>query len=507
MHPPADHLVQKAFTRKIAPVILMQPTRRSRKNSPVSARPVGRRSSVVRRQRIRDPIHNLIEFQTGDFEQMCWRLIQTPQFQRLRRIKQLGFTDLVYPGASHSRFSHSVGVFHTARHLAEVIKRERGDAFDQRKAYVAVAAALVHDLGHGPFSHSFEDVIKKLGLGKHETTSVRLIKNGEVASILNSFAPNFSDAVARIIENKVPEDIYAAIVSSQFDADRLDYMRRDRMMTGAQSSAIDFEWLLANLEVRRVKIGQDEQEVREIETLVVGQKAFLAAEAYVLGLFHLYPTIYFHKATRGAEKVFGALLTCVFQLAIAGDIEATGLPAKHPIILFAKDPNGLSRFCALDDSVVWGALPMLMESPHACVAELSKRLFNRDFYKAIDVTAKLEAAFIHLSAEEREERRRKAEATIRVKLSESGLLALTDSAPCVLDDVVKRDPYRQVQGDGAVLDSIYAVDRTGEVMDLSRLSRVVEALKKYEVYRIYYRESDTETKTKLDGIIEEHCHA
>jgi uncharacterized protein len=227
----------------------------------------------------------------------------------------------------------------------------------------------------------------------------------------------------------------------------------------------------------------------------------------VLGLFHLYPTIYFHKATRGAEKVFGSLLTCVFQLAIAGDIEATGLPAKHPIILFAKDPNGLSRFCALDDSVVWGALPMLMESPHACVAELSKRLFNRDFYKAIDVTAKLEAAFTHLSAEEREERRRKAEATIRVKLSESGLLALTDSAPCVLDDVVKRDPYRQGQGDGAVLDSIYAVDRTGEVMDLSRLSRVVEALKKYEVYRIYYRESDTETKTKLDGIIEEHCHA
>jgi HD superfamily phosphohydrolase len=83
---------------------------------------------VVRRQRIRDPIHNLIEFQTGDFEQMCWRLIQTPQFQRLRRIKQLGFTDLVYPAASHSRFSHSVGVFHTARNLAEVIKRERGEA-------------------------------------------------------------------------------------------------------------------------------------------------------------------------------------------------------------------------------------------------------------------------------------------------------------------------------------------------------------------------------------------
>jgi uncharacterized protein len=217
-------------------------------------------------------------------------------------VKQLGFSELVYPGATHSRFSHSLGVFHTARHLAEVIKRDRRDAFDLRRSQVAIAAALVHDLGHDPFSHAFEDVLKKLGIGKHEATSVRIIKHGEVAQALNGFVPNFASSVAQIIENKVPEDIYAAIVSSQFDADRLDYMRRDRTMTGAQSSAIDFEWLMANLEVRRVKIGQDEKEVREIETLVVGQKAFLAAEAYVLGLFHLYPTVYFHKATRSCVR-------------------------------------------------------------------------------------------------------------------------------------------------------------------------------------------------------------
>jgi HD superfamily phosphohydrolase len=215
---------------------------------------------VPRPQRIRDPIHNLIEFNIGDFEQMCWRLIQTPAFQRLRRVKQLGFSELIYPGATHSRFSHSVGVFHTARHLAEVIERDRKDAFDLRRSRVAIAAALLHDLGHGPFSHAFEDVLKKLGFGKHEATSVRIIKESEIASILNGFVPNFATSVAQIIENKVPEDIYAAIVSSQFDADRLDYMRRDRFMSGAQSSAIDFEWLMANLEVRRVKIGQDEKE-------------------------------------------------------------------------------------------------------------------------------------------------------------------------------------------------------------------------------------------------------
>lgn len=465
------------------------------------------RYPLPRPQRIRDPIHDLIEFNTGEFEQMCWRLIQTAPFQRLRRIKQLAFSELVYPGATHSRFSHSIGVFHTARKLADVIKRDRGDRFDLRRSQIAIAAALLHDLGHGPFSHAFEDVLKKLGFGRHEATSVRIIKDAEVAGVLNSFVPNFASSVAQIIENKVPEDIYAAIVSSQFDADRLDYMRRDRMMTGAQTSAIDFEWLLANLEVKRVKVGQDEQEVREIETLVVGQKAFLGAEAYVLGLFHLYPAVYFHKATRSAEKIFAALLMCIFQLVRAGRYEETGLPANHPLVRFAQDSTDLSRFYQLDDSVVWGALSLLTESKNACIRELSGRLVERKFYKAIDVTAKIEAALVNLSPAEREEKRRKAEASIRLRLAESAMMTAKDEAPRVMDDVVVRDPYRQGQGEGAVLEAIYAVDRSGELKELSHLSQVVAALKKYEVYRIYYRETDEDTRKALDKIIGEHCHA
>lgn len=438
---------------------------------------------------------------------MCWRIIQTPQFQRLRRIKQLGFSDFVYPGACHSRFSHSVGVFHTARLLAGRIKRIRGDGYDRRRAQIAIAAALVHDLGHGPFSHAFEDVLRKFGIGKHESTSVRLIKNSKVKEELESFAPNFANSVARIISDKVPEDIYAAIVSSQFDADRLDYMRRDRLMAGTQGSSIDFEWLLANLEVRRVKIGQDEKEVREIETLVVGQKATLAAEAYVLGLFHLYPTIYFHKATRSAEKMFSALLTRLFQLIREKQFEPTGLPSNHPLVRFAMGTDDLSCFLELDDYVVWGALSMLATATDACISELARRLLQRDLYKAVDVTSKLESAYLGLPEPEREERRRRAEATIRVRLDESGLLELGDSPPLVLDDIVDRDPYRQGQGDGAILDIIYAVDRSGELMDLSKLSRVVATLKKFETYRIYYRMDDEETKTALNSIIEEQCHA
>ncbi len=110
-------------------------------------------------QRIRDPLHNLVEFGEGQFEDVLWRVIQTPQFQRLRRIRQLGFSEFVYPGATHSRFAHSIGVFHTARQLMEIIKNHLGpNAFNEHQARVALAAALVHDVGHGMFSHAFEDV-------------------------------------------------------------------------------------------------------------------------------------------------------------------------------------------------------------------------------------------------------------------------------------------------------------------------------------------------------------
>lgn len=453
---------------------------------------------MAKPQRIRDPIHNLIEFSTGEFEQMCWRVIQTPQFQRLRRVKQLGFSELVYPGATHSRFAHSLGVFHTARQLTDVLQRILGDRYDPRRAQEAVAAALVHDLGHGPFSHAFEQVLKDFGAGRHETTSVRLISETEVGAVLNSFSPGFSEQVAKIIGDETPADIYAGIVTSQFDADRLDYMRRDRLMAGTQSSAIDFEWLLANLDVKRVKIGQDDAFVREIETLVVGQKAFFAAEAYVLGLFQLYPTIYFHKTTRGAEKMFSALLQRVFTVIRDGKIGLLGLPEWHPIVAFAIAMDDLERFAELDDTVIWGALPSLARCEDRCVSELAGRLLARNFYKAIDVTGRLQAKF----GGDRD-REREGEALIRTRLKESDLLSSSDSAPAVLEDPVTRDPYKRGKGDEAAFERIYAIDRAGVLQDFAKLSRVVNALVPFHAYRVYHRDGDDGATGKLEKIMGE----
>jgi uncharacterized protein len=263
---------------------------------------------MAKPRRIRDPIHDLIEFSTDELDQLAWAILNCPEFQRLRRIKQLGFSELVFPGATHSRLAHSVGVFHTARQLSRLIS-DRLDDFNPDRATVAQAAALVHDLGHGPFSHSFEGALKKLDVKKrHEEWTVEIITGDtKVAETLRTFSAGFDSEVAKLLASETPVDIYSSIVSSQFDADRLDYVRRDRLMTGAQHGGFDFPWLMANLEVDKVAISTDGEQFADVQMLILGNKAFESAEEYVLGLFHLYFTVYFHETTRSAEKMLGAL--------------------------------------------------------------------------------------------------------------------------------------------------------------------------------------------------------
>lgn len=197
--------------------------------------------SEPRTQRLRDPVHGLIVFESSQaLDQLAWRLIDTPEFQRLRRIKQLGVSEFVFPGATHTRFAHSIGVFHTARRLVRIIDRELSSAGaepDSARAEVAVIAALLHDVGHGPFSHTFERVQKSRGVGKrHEVWTAEIIRNpgGGIAPLLRAHWEDgtFCDQVAALLEAEDPVDIYHAVVSSSFDADRLDYLRRDRLMTG-----------------------------------------------------------------------------------------------------------------------------------------------------------------------------------------------------------------------------------------------------------------------------------
>ena len=158
-------------------------------------------------QRIRDPVHGLIVFSGSDeFEQLIWSLINAPEFQRLRRIKQLGFSELVYPGATHTRFSHCVGVFHTARVIVSRLQNLLEGHLLQEKANVAICAALLHDLGHGPFSHTFESVESARDTGKkHETWTAEII-SGEtgVGKILGDYNQEFREQVAELLKQEYP---------------------------------------------------------------------------------------------------------------------------------------------------------------------------------------------------------------------------------------------------------------------------------------------------------------
>lgn len=458
-----------------------------------------------RPQRIRDPIHDLIEFSAEQFENALWDVIQTRPFQRLRRIKQLGFSDLVFPGATHSRFAHSVGVFHTARQLMGIIRDHLGtERFEPTRANEALAAALVHDLGHGPFSHSFEEVGKRLNLkmANHEKVSDALIRDGPVAEALRKLGSGFANDVADIVKAGGPTNIYGAVVSSQFDADRLDYIRRDRLMTGTQHSAIDFPWLMANIEVGELAYGVDELSVGSIETFVLGPKAVYAAEAFVLGLFQLYPTVYFHKTTRGAEKIFTELLVRVINLVCEDSSEKTGLPNNHPIVQFAKSPDSVDTILPLDDTLVWGALMLFSDSTDDIVRELAIRLRDRKLYKSINARERLKRkAGFDGSVEQETLVDQMCDAmSNRVEEWNSD----QDRGELrILSDRATREPYKRLQESKGPLNQIRIKAQTEELIDLGDRSDVVKAIEPFRLFRLYVRDEDEEARKFVDQLIDE----
>ena len=336
--------------------------------------------------RIRDPVHGLIVFGDGndkaqnETDRIAWRLLNTPEFQRLRRIRQLGFSDLVYPGATHSRFAHAIGVYHTARQLIEVIRRRL--EFDEERARVALLAALLHDIGHGPFSHVFEHVAHAMNLKKrHEDWSAEIVQGDtEINHVLREVDEALPRQIGTLLKEDNPEDIYAPVVSSQFDADRLDYLQRDRLMTGVECGHLDRAWLLNCLEVGSVTI-DDEDAPIQVPCLYLNFKGVQVAEEYLEARFRLYKAVYMHKTTRAAEMMLRHLLTIAVR-----DLKDDELAQREPILhYFTSASSSLRSYLDLDDASIWATLATLAESEHTQVSELARRLRNRCLYKCFDV--------------------------------------------------------------------------------------------------------------------------
>jgi HD superfamily phosphohydrolase len=438
----------------------------------------------LRTQRLRDPVHGLIVFRDDQpVDQLAWALIATPEFQRLRRIRQLGVADFVFPSATHTRFAHSIGVFHTARTLISIIRREVGeDAFNTKRAEVAVISALLHDLGHGPFSHTFEGVQKSRNAGrKHEHWTADIIRNasGRVWSLLEGHSVGFAEEVAALLAAEDPADIYHAVVSSSFDADRLDYLRRDRLMTGTGAGAIDFDWLMEHIRVRPIEIDAVDRDLPadtvSVPTFCLDSKALPAAEQFLLARYTLHEQVYFHKATRCVEHMIADLLRRLADRVTTQETAPTltGLQAEHPLLRFfrAAQPS-VADYLALDDTVITAAFGAMQTARDQDIARLAARLRNRDLYKTLDLRAFGEDEGRQTQWARRIDRDFKDQIAARTVIKDP------DAAVSI---------YTQIGGDDEkVHKKLHVLDQAEGPREITTLSKMIETLRAKRQFTRYY---------------------
>ena len=337
-------------------------------------------------QRIRDPIHNLIKFSlTVEDDKVLWNLLQSFPLQRLRRIKQLGFSDFVYPGASHTRFSHSLGVMQMARRMIEMLTKNellgKDPDFELWKR-ATLCAALLHDIGHGPFSHVFEDVSAKLGIKTdHENFTLRIIQESEIAKLLKEHSPHLLENTLSFFKEEPGANIYSNIVSSQLDADRLDFLLRDRYFTGIRFGELDIEWLLDSLRIDNVT--NDPEFEIPTPTFVLSEKGLSVAKEYVAAYMHMYLSVYFHKTTRGIEVLIREILCNVLS---NGDFLARFDP-NNPLIQYVTKKGEISvdTYLALDDSTILAFIKQIANGEFDKGTVLARRFFRRDLFKCFEV--------------------------------------------------------------------------------------------------------------------------
>lgn len=320
----------------------------------------------------RDPIHNVIQFDmSDDVERMLFSLIDTPEVQRMRRVCQLGLASFVYHGAEHSRFGHSVGTQHVAKRMFDSAN-STPDPFERA---VTRAAALLHDVGHAAFSHAFESGISRLCKFNHEamTCAYILNENGGIYPILHAFDPRMPE---RVVDCIVQEHAawYHPIISSQLDADRMDYILRDGYMTGIRNYLYDLDRIMEMLD-------------RDENGLIVEYRAIHAVETYLISRYHMYQQVYHHKAVRGAEKLLESIFRRVADLGIANQIDVfnvgrMGDLLKDILVNHSVDPN---RCVKVHDAHAWAAIDAWQDSPDPILSDLSHSLLSRKLFKTIEI--------------------------------------------------------------------------------------------------------------------------
>lgn len=421
---------------------------------------------------IRDPVHNIVPFEDEVCDRLLLKLINTQEFQRLRRIKQLGLSQLVFPGADHSRFAHSIGVMQVARRFLQRVVRICPQCFDDDQQTVVLAAALLHDVGHGPFSHAFEKVTGE----KHERRTLQIITDPstEVNSVLKGYSHDLPERLevffGEDLEDEQREEAgipayLTQIVTSQLDADRFDYLLRDSLATGTDYGQFDLEWLIQHLHV-------DSDKGR----FYLGKKAQYAAEAYVFARYHMYRTVYFHKTTRAAEVMLRLLLRRYKKL-----IDDCGGSAKQKRLVPDAPPMAvrafrgkveLPEYLQLDDHTLTEFAKACTRCNDKVLRELAEGLLHRRLFKATDVSENLSPGVVQFS-----------EAAKHVIAA-----ADYDVEFAFASDAPSDTAYKLYNPDAEVpATQIYIEGPGGGQVELSERSDAVKQLtKKYTLVRYYY---------------------
>ena len=397
-----------------------------------------------------DPVYGFIHIPLG----LLRNIVKHPYFQRLERIHQLGTSAMVYPGAQHTRKQHSLGAYHLMTRAFSTLASKGVFLFDS-EVEATEAAILMHDLGHGPYSHVLESVFVP-GMS-HETISLMMMEQ-----INEAMHGELSLAIS-IFKDEHPKHFLHELISSQLDMDRLDYLCRDSFYTGVREGNIGAQRLIQMLEVRDDK-------------LLINEKGIYTVENYLMARRVMYWQVYLHKTTVAAEEVLRCALKRAKSLARDGH-QLPCSPALHFFLYneisperFANDPECLNQYSMLDDSDILTALKMWSKSEDKVLAILSNDFINRTLFKAI-------VSDTPLSEETIEEKCKLMQKELGISYSESKYFVR----------------YRKLQNEmySTVADGIDLIDMNGNIHDLSSVSHIVRNetsnLKDSKYYLLYQR--------------------
>jgi HD superfamily phosphohydrolase len=411
----------------------------------------------MREKIIRDPVHDVIAFRLekpGDA--LLWELVQSPEVQRLRRVRQLGLANLAYPGADHSRYVHSLGVLEMCRRILDQLARDVTIDFADRVA-ISVAA-LLHDLGHGPFSHVFERVS---GI-HHEVVTRRVIseEDSEVHRLLARFNPALPARVSRLLEGKEGGPrFFKEVISSQLDADRLDYLLRDDLMTGSRYGQYDLQWLLRSLTV-------DSASGR----LAVSYKGVSAVEGYLQSRHHMYRNVYFHKVVRTGEGMLRLALQRARRLAVQDRLPG-GDVALNKALLGQK--LTMPEMLGLDDVSVLHCFKLWATHEDAVLASLCHGLLFRKLFKTLELPNEADP---------------ESAANMLKRAADAVAAAGGDIGYDLFYDEPSHTPYEALSSeDPAGVAEIQMLDRHGQLRPFTSASPFGASLKHFAFRRIHVK--------------------